>query len=225
MPETRAEQYFINGIQMLMVEFSNLDAAKYLETCIAVGQRALAENRLQAKKCVESFPQNRGQLVRCMVYSEAILQNALDKERLLQASRDYESWCVETTKQNWDDQIQAYYLAGVRVALIGGDSTRAASLLGRAKHFKAHPDQSRILKQLASGTLDASFEASMGTYFDFVRNPFTEKKVFLESNVQAFERLPSLHSPKILEEIKAGSSTTLATRPFGIEKEEAFLQS
>lgn len=186
-PADFAEQFFICGIQILMVEPDNRDGARYLETCTNVAQKAFDENRLQAKECVIAFPRNRAKLLRCMSYSEAIFNGEITNVQLLQASHDYESWCVKTMKQKWDDQIQAYYLAGARLALIAGDSARAVSLLSKPKHFKAHPEQSQILKQLATGAVDESVEASLNSYFDFVRNPFSEINVFLEPDVQAFE--------------------------------------
>jgi hypothetical protein len=188
MPETRVDSLFIRGMQILLVEPDNPDALEYLKRCLLIADRAIEEGKLQSKECAAAFPRNRGQLVRGRSYAEALLGNGLPSARLLEASHDFEDWSRETMKHNANEQVEAYYLASIRLALVAKDTRRAADLLS-ATPLSSNSIERELLACLAALTAETGDRLlkSFDEYFDRVRDPKAKMSVFIERDILSFE--------------------------------------
>jgi len=191
-PESRAEDELILALELLYADRKSSEAQEFLRRALAVSERTTQENKLTSELCEAAFPLNRGGLLRSHAYSLALLGHELDTASLIQASSDFEGWCKHYKKGEWDSQSQAYYLAGVRLAIIAGDWERSERLLKIRKSFKWHQRQFELLKRLVEEFClrhvdDPDYLASFDEYFDYVRDPNLNPDVFMEKHILGLE--------------------------------------
>jgi hypothetical protein len=189
-PENRAEENLLDALEILYGHGDADLARRFLEHCLLIAERTLAEDKLRSPRCKDNYPKNRGILIRARTYARAILGSPLEEVALLEASAEFERACAEYPKHKWDDYREETFLAAVRLAIIGGDGEQVKRLLRRRRLFRWHPEQDELLRALASSLQASSpqkdelFKARFKAYFDRVRDP--------NYNPQAFSRVPIL---------------------------------
>ncbi|MDP9191459.1 MAG: hypothetical protein M3P06_07135 [Acidobacteriota bacterium] len=192
MPESSVESELTNGLEIAYAFGPDYEqAVAFFRRACQVAQRAVDEDKLSSPLCSSSFPLNRGMLYRNYTYAHVILGEPLDIEALRQSSRDFEEWCKNYGKGEWDSQSQAYYLAAVRLSLVAGDLDRAHELLKTKKSFKWHNTEHGLWKMLVEkrGQVreNAEFVALFNYYFAKLRDPSFVPDVYMETDVLRLE--------------------------------------
>jgi len=184
MPGSTAEDELREALPLLYAHHPGPEAKQYLDRCILIVERALAEKKCESKRCRDSFPLDRGELMRAYCYAKALVGKSLDLQALLQASADIEEWCAEIDRSNWDEIAQQVYLSAVRLALIAEDLPRAKRLMVTRRSFRYHQKEFLLWKTfipavkvapipLPAGKLLNQFDA----YFDRMRKPTLAEEV------------------------------------------------
>jgi len=176
MPDSSTEHFLLYGLDILYGHGDACLARLFLEYCLAIAERTLAEDKLQSPRCRDTFPENRGILLSARTYAQAVLGSPLDAVALRQAAADFEQACADFRKHKWDDFQENTYLSAVRVALVAGDAETVQRLLTRRRVFRWFPEQDELFRGLlpllqTSTAPDADFQARFKAYFDCVRDP------------------------------------------------------
>lgn len=182
-PDKGVEYNLSDGLRILYGHGDADLARRFLEHCLAIAERTLAEDTLVSPRCRDRFPENRGILIRARTYARGLLGCPLEETALRKASADFEQACATFPKHKWDDFQENTYLAVVRLALVASDGARAQQLLTRRRRFRWFPEQDEILRGLASALLatslpDDRFRAYFKAYFDQVRDPAFNPAVY-----------------------------------------------
>ncbi len=163
---------------------------KFASAAVDVVDRAVTEDVFQTGKLAKgAFPRNRAVALRTRAYAQVLLGQSLPTDDLAQASRDFETRALTM----WDHQYEAYYLNGVRAALIAGDHQLFTRLLTVKRQFKCHEDEYGVLRGLvdylphASTGPDAEFRDRFRSLFDRYRNPEFKPDIYLELEIIRFE--------------------------------------
>lgn len=192
-PESKAENQFINALDILFAGTDDVLAHKFLERCLAILDRAFKENKFESKLCAARFPLNRGGGERLRAYAQALLGGKFSPSALITTSEDCEEHCNLYPPGHWDAQSQAYYLAAIRAALIAGDVDRAARLLKTKKSFKWHATEHGLLQRVATAApqkqpiRDPKLFDDYDNFFDQIRDPASKPNVFTELHILRFE--------------------------------------
>ncbi len=189
-PEITAEDELRCGLESWFAGDEGRGVA-FFERALRIAERALTEKRLDEGLHKSGFPRNRGELIRVREYSLGILEGRIDRQALINASRDFA--VVVQLYPEWNSQTEAYCLAAVRAALIGGDIFRARSLLENAPAFSWHNEEAQALKQLASDDADEHHNGLVAVriLLDRLRDPGYSPDFFIELTLLRLE-LPAL---------------------------------
>jgi hypothetical protein len=166
-------------------------AQRFLERCLLIAERAFAEDKLQSPRCRNSFPENRGQLLRVRAYAQAILGGLLEEADLLKASADYEQVTASYPKHKWDDLQEDTYMTVVRLALLASDRERVQRLLTRRRAFRWRPEEHDLWTSLLplneTRARDEALEARFKMYFDRIRDPNFKPEGFMQRDFVRLE--------------------------------------
>ncbi|WNG47962.1 hypothetical protein F0U60_30335 [Archangium minus] len=189
-PEWAAEEQLFMALEILYARKNVPEARSFLQKGQQIAERILAERKLESEVCRGGFPLNLARLLRTQAYISALLAEkvSFDAGLLRRAADMNEEWCRAYSGRQWDSQVQAYYLAAVRLCLIAGDLGRARELLTTKKSFKWHEEEHRLWKQWVDGPRTrkdgwVEFDA----YFDRLRDPNLKTDIFLEKGVLRLE--------------------------------------
>lgn len=185
MPESTVAEELRTALFLLYAKHSGPETKAFLRRTIEPADRALNEKKCESKRCRDSFPVNRGVVLRAHAYARSLLRGArLDLKALAQASRDFEMWCRETDSEDWDEISQPYLLAAIRLALICEDVDRAEHLLrsrGCTSKQKKEQDmwQAVVKTQRERGLplADKALMAKFDSIFDRNRNPYEPEEI------------------------------------------------
>ncbi len=194
MPEVMASRRLQNGTEVLYADAGHAVANKFFHAAIDMIDRAVADNKFQAEVVVEmSFPKNRGWGLRVRAYALAQLGDSLAERDLIQASHDYEQWCADLHRSDWDSIPQAHILSAARMALIAGDVKRAAEVLSIKRSMKWHAEEFGLLKELAHEAAAAlpvrqeDLFARVREFFDRVRDPDYKPNFYMDQPLVRLE--------------------------------------
>jgi hypothetical protein len=192
MPDGTAEGELIVALRLKYSGIPEAPASAFLERSLSVVERTLREDKLSSARCQGGFPLNRGRLLRTKAYASVLLGSSFNAEALRQASSDHQSWVEAGQARSWDSQAEAYYLAAIRLALVEGDGERARLLVAGRKSLKWHKQEYAVLKALSARppgafTGEQELLQELDAYFDEVREPGYQPKVFIESFILPFE--------------------------------------
>ena len=183
-PESTVGNYFWLGLEVLCGEGDPEQARSLLEYCLRIADRTLAERKLESLLCKDSFPENRGELLRVRAYAQGLLGGPLDEGALRQAAADFEGHTLRFPKHKWSDLQEAEYLATVRLALLGNDGEILARLFKRRRVMRWHAEEYALLRSLADGPQrDSPLLANFDAYFDRIRDPKYKPEVYLRLKV------------------------------------------
>jgi hypothetical protein len=195
MPEVAAEEELHAGLDLLYGDVDPKMANQYLKRCIAVANRALAEDKFRKSRwCKAGFPENRGQAERVRQYARALLGQHLNTEALLSAADDI----VQYFRQHadWpDSHTQARWLGAVRMTFVAGKPGRALKLVEEAGSLEWHQKEADLLAVIAREAVVAQpvrndkLLQRLDRIFDKVRSPrwHGPAKVFNEPDEQRLE--------------------------------------
>jgi len=115
-------------------------------------------------------------ILKCKFYSELLLSNKLDKGILIKAANLSEKIYGNLSPyQRGVFDIQDYYLAGARMAIIANDIELAREILSTKRSFKGQPDQYKLLKKLTRKSIKPDTGAELRSQclalVDFLRRP------------------------------------------------------
>lgn len=183
-PDGRAEDNLLYALEVLFGRGDTDLARRFLERCLAISERTLAENKLQSPRCLENYPENRGHLLRARTYARALLGEPLDEAALRQASAAIEEACADYPKRKWDDMQEARYLEAIRPALLSGSAEATQRLFRRRRAFSTHLEEFELLKVLVAAlpdglpVRDEGFRVRFDAFFDQVRAPDYDPEEF-----------------------------------------------
>jgi hypothetical protein len=176
-PDNRAEDELINALAVLYGHGDTDLARCFLERCLQVAERTLAEDKLRSPRCRDNYPDKLGRLLRARTYAQALLGAPVPAAAWQEAAAAFEQACATYPKHKWDDFLEETLLASVRLALMGGDSDRVQRLLKRRRVLRWYPEQDDLVRGLAaalqagSPPTDEDFRARARAYFNQVRDP------------------------------------------------------
>jgi hypothetical protein len=190
-PEGLTEDYLFHGLKILYSQGDADLARRFLERCLLIAERAMAEEKLQSPRCRDNFPLNRGRLLRARAYAQGILGAPWDEATLRQAATDFEQTCAGYPKHKWDELEEDTYLAAVRLALLGADGDRVQRLLSRRRAFRWRAEQHELVKALLpllrTPAREEALQARFDTYFDQVRDPNFKPEGYMPLDVLRLE--------------------------------------
>ncbi len=176
-PDSAAERNLMAALEILYGRGDAELARRYLERCLRIGERALAEGVLHMERCKVHAPQNQGVLRRALAYARALLGTHLQAETLLAAEAPFEAACAGFTRRRWDTFDSEVYLSALRLALLA-DSADVVERLSRLRRpTRAHREQHELLTELAAAVSaneriqDKTYQTRFDTFFDLARHP------------------------------------------------------
>lgn len=144
-------------------------ADKFLERCLLVAERVLAEQTFDVGTTRNEVPSMaQASLLEVQVLANALLGNGLDVLPLRDAAIDFVTWALH---ERWDDQSEDAYLHGVRLLLIAGDLSKATELLTIRKRFKWYCDQVMVFRRLVGSTVQPIQDSTLLAEFDAILDP------------------------------------------------------
>jgi hypothetical protein len=185
-----AEWFLSNALATAYSDAPGTIVRKFASAAVEIVDRTLAENQFEQGKLAQAdFPMNQAVALRARAYAKVLIGESLGTEDLLQASRDFEARAVLT----WNHQYEAYYLNGVRAALLAGDHDRFVRLLKTNRKFKWHVEEFAVLHNIAEqpslGTSGSNAELTdrFRILFDRYRDPDFKPDMYLDLQVARFE--------------------------------------
>lgn len=189
-PESLAERLCEHGLAILCGGGDPEQARRFLENCLRIAERTLAERKLESLPwCKSKFPKNRGELLRARTFAQALLGGSLNEAALRQAAADIEEFSHGFPKGKWDDLEEADYLGSVRLALLGGDPEMPARLFKRRRVIRWHAEEYALLKGLADSPQppppqpDLPLLVRFDAYFERIRDPKYKSEVYQQTDV------------------------------------------
>jgi hypothetical protein len=187
-PDWNAERNLRSALELFYGRGDADLARRYLERCLAIAERTLAEDKLRSPRCRDAFPENRGILLRACAFARALLGNPLEEAALRESSAAFEEACANFPKHKWDDFQENTYLSAIRLALVAGDAETVQRLLTRRRVFRWFPEQDDLFRGLlhllqTSAPPDESFQDRFKVYFDRVRDPKYKPQVQMNSGI------------------------------------------
>lgn len=187
---SQSEHLLISSLRAAYADAPDAIVNKFASTAVSIVNSAVANGSFEKGKRAEgAFPRNRAVALRARAYAKALLGEPLPSDDLLQASHDFETRATSM----WNHQYEAYYLNGVRAALIAGDQERFASLLNTKRAFKWHKEEYGVLRGIAdawphaSSGLGSDLRDRFRALFDLYRNPEFKPDIYMELEIVRFE--------------------------------------
>jgi len=119
--EGQIESCFTDGLELLCGDAEMIVAKKHFSRCVTMADRAIAETVYQTNQAALFFPINRARILRAKCYANWFLKGQLQRDLLIQASKDINMWCSSLTDADWDTVNQERYLSGISMLIIGDD--------------------------------------------------------------------------------------------------------
>jgi hypothetical protein len=168
-PEKKAEDSLRYALDLRYGKDETGLADKFLERCLVVAERVLAEQRFDAGIIQNDGPSMaRANALEMRALANALLGKGLDVSALCDAATDFVTWALH---ERWDDQSEDAYLHAVRLVLIAGDLSKATELLRIRKRFKWHCDQAIVFRRLVGWTVRPIHDRALLAEFDAVLDP------------------------------------------------------
>jgi len=182
-PESSAETRLLDAIEVLSGSDNVELAERFTKRCLEIIDRINQEDKLAALTI--DYPRNRGCLYRTQVYAQTLIGGSWNNKLLNVASHDYEEHCRSNypDKQDWDSQIQYYYINAIHLALFSGDIARADNLMEKPPYpLKSHAEHVSLLQGVIRFyndelTIDeqTEFIAAYDVFFNRIRDPRLKK--------------------------------------------------
>lgn len=173
------EQGLLVGLEVLYGSDNWPLAKRYFERSRYVLREIEEQNKLS--DLPPHFPRNRGVLNRSKIFVDTLLGEKWSKELLLSVSIDFEDHCRarKPRKEDWDSQIQYYYINAVHFSLLGNNHTRAQQLITNCPYpLDSHKEHVSLLEAIIEAAKSKPrqseqdiFLARYSDFFNKIRNP------------------------------------------------------
>ena len=163
-----------------MIKGRHPDGLAYLLRTRKIVERSIEDNICQSNRCVAAYPLNLARLMRSLAIAEFVDKSFKDDKLLRQASDLFLQWAAANIKS---DHTQAYYLAGVRAAILIGEFGVAQKLLQDSSMLSFHRLEADALKDICDDLMGATKKAAEKKLVDFllsVRDPRRTSEVYTE---------------------------------------------
>lgn len=182
LPESGVSSRLYTALESLYAE--DRESGKLiLEEAVSHAEKLLTAGCCRSNKIVEgAYPSNLAIILRGRTYAKWLLGEGMDRATLREAAEHLVTWCLTKAsdcKRISDSMTMAFYLFGVRLAMIAADTTYAKELLGAKHRFRWHHAiegdlWTRMLENHPA--LDRAMRSELEAFFDRVRDPDFEER-------------------------------------------------
>lgn len=149
--EGRIEAELQSAIYLYCGDRVGKESRAFLRRAVAVGERAIEEDKCRLQQSRRFFPINRGRTLRAMAYAQWLLGRRLDSKALIQAAKDVKSWCDGITlRSKWEDINEKRYAGAVAMTLLADDVPCALALLDESRPFVVAKPRAAALREVAA---------------------------------------------------------------------------
>jgi hypothetical protein len=149
--EGRIESELGNAMYLFCGDRVGKESRAYLRRAVAVGERAIEEDKCRLSHPRGFFPVNRGRTLRALAYAQWLLGRRLDSKALIQAANDFKAWCDGITlRSDWEDINEKRYAGAVAMKLLADDVPGALALLDESRPFVVAKPRAAALREVAT---------------------------------------------------------------------------